>query len=311
MGLYVYICSAGHSGSTLLDLLLGSHSTAATVGEISHLSKNVALNTQCTCGVSVRSCKVWGEVLGLVGRELGVDLLKDPYALNMGYPRATIVVDRAHQNQRYLFKRKGLLALYYLKMRYGLDVLDPFLGSIDESVTHNFLIYDAVRKVLGADVIVDSSKEYLKGIAVYKKRPDKVRILLLTRDGRGVYYSNLKRKFSREHSVNSWKRHYARALPLLERHVDPNHILQVRYEDIAGNTAGEVSRICEFLGLEYEPEMLEFATHVHHSTNGNDMRFSNSSHISIDTSWRQKLTEAQVRYFEAKAGWLNRELGYE
>jgi hypothetical protein len=196
-------------------------------------------------------------------------------------------------------------------MRYGVDVLDPFLASIDESIAHNFLIYDAIGKVLGADVIVDSSKEYLKGIAVYKKRPDQVRILLLTRDGRGVYYSNLKRKFSREHSVNSWKRHYARALPLLERNVDPDHMLQVRYEDIARDTAGEVTRICDFLGIDFEPGMLEFAKHVHHSTNGNDMRFSKSSQISIDTSWRQKLTEAQVRYFEAKAGWLNRELGYE
>lgn len=295
----------------MLDLILGSHRRAATVGEISHLSKNIALNTQCTCGAAVRSCPVWNDVRGKLVERLGIDIFANPYSLNMGYPRATIVVDREHQNQRYLLKRKVTLGLFYMKMRYGVRWFNPLLESIEQSLDHNFAIYDAVREVLGVDVVVDSSKEYLKAIGIYSKRPDEVRIILLTRDGRGVYYSNLKRKFSKEYSVNSWKRHYARALPLLERHVDPKHTLHVRYEDIASNAAQEASRLCDFLGLEYDPQMLDFSSHVHHSTNGNDMRFSRSSQISIDTSWRDNLTEAQRNYFETKAGWLNSKLGYQ
>ena len=42
---WIYICSAAHLGSTLLDLLLGSHSRVASLGEISKLLKNIALNT--------------------------------------------------------------------------------------------------------------------------------------------------------------------------------------------------------------------------------------------------------------------------
>ena len=49
-----FICSAGHAGSTLLDLLLGANSAAVSLGEITHLPKNLALNTPCTCVVTAR-----------------------------------------------------------------------------------------------------------------------------------------------------------------------------------------------------------------------------------------------------------------
>jgi hypothetical protein len=102
---YIYICSADHSGSTLLDLLLGSHPRAAPLGEISQLPKNIALNTPCTCGTAVRLCLVWRDVLCLMGEHLGTDLMRDPYALNLGYPKASVVIDTAHQNSAYLIRR--------------------------------------------------------------------------------------------------------------------------------------------------------------------------------------------------------------
>lgn len=308
---YVYICSAGHSGSTLLDLLLGTHSNVETVGEISHLSKNIALNTKCTCGMPVRSCDVWGEVLNIVDDQLGVDVYKDPYSLNMGYSKASVVVDEAHQNNLYLLKRKIVLGFYYLKLRFGIKLLAKPLASLDESINHTYAVYNAIRKVQKVDVVVDSSKEYLKAIGIYKKSPDRTRIIVLTRDGRGVFYSNLKRGYTLKRSLNAWKRLYARAMPLLKQHVESEHILHVKYEDLAENAAREAARICEFIGLNYESEMLDFSGKVHHSTNGNDMRFSKSSEIRIDKAWKEKMSIEQLRYFNRHAGKLNRDFGYQ
>lgn len=50
----LYICSAGRSGSTLINLVLGSHSQCMSLGEIEHLPKNIALNTPCSCGAAAR-----------------------------------------------------------------------------------------------------------------------------------------------------------------------------------------------------------------------------------------------------------------
>jgi hypothetical protein len=308
---YVYICSAGHSGSTLLDLILGSHSKASTLGEISHLSKNIALNTKCTCGRPVRECESWMQVFDSVGDQIGADVVRDPYALNMGFPRASVVIDEAHQTRFYLIKRKLILGLYYLKVRFSTKLFDWLLWPFDESIRHSFLVYDTVRRTLNADMVVDSSKEYLRAIGIYKHRPEKVRIILLTRDGRGVFYSNLKRGFSRRSSLNAWKLHYSRSLPLLKKQVDERDILRVRYEDLAMNTAEEVARLCEFLGLTYEYQMLDFSSKVHHSTNGNNMRFSTSSEIKLDSSWRDKISKKDLEYFDKRAKSLNRDLGYQ
>ena len=59
----VYILSQGHSGSTLLDMLIGSHSKAFSIGE--RIVKNLGLETNrpCTCGAETLSqCSFWSQV---------------------------------------------------------------------------------------------------------------------------------------------------------------------------------------------------------------------------------------------------------
>ena len=67
----IYITSLAHSGSTLLDLLLSSHSSVASVGELKKLSdrqgpgyrKRRLYENPCTCGApTVMECEFWKEV---------------------------------------------------------------------------------------------------------------------------------------------------------------------------------------------------------------------------------------------------------
>ena len=145
---------------------------------------------------------------------------------------------------------------------------------------------------------------------MYLRNPQEVRIILLTRDGRSVLGSSVKRKWPRNQSVVAWRSVYERALPLLEHHVDPAHLLWVKYEDVVSNPARELSRICAFLQVKFEPGMLDFAAVTHHSINGNNMRFLRSSQIRVDTEWRELLSAQDLEYFERRAGRLNRQLGY-
>ena len=81
--------------------------------------------------------------------------------------------------------------------------------------------------------------------------PDKVKIILLTRDGRGVFYSHLKRNFPKKESLNTWKHHYNRALSLFKDNVDEKSIIHVKYETIAISPRDELKRICNFLGHRF------------------------------------------------------------
>lgn len=307
---YVYICSAGHSGSTLLDMLLGSHSRVASLGEIDQLSKNLALNTECSCSVPIRSCPLWSEVIARVGATLDIDILANPYALHMGYPKASRVIDHTHQTRLYLLRRELILALSYLCLRlplpHGYSLLSPVARAIDNNVR----VFDAVRTALNCDMIVDSSKSYLKAVALYQRYPADVRVLLLTRDGRGVLASNLKRGMARAKAIREWRHQYQRALPLLNAHVDPKHLLQVRYEDLSSATSETLQRICAFVGLAFENQMLNFRAKTHHIANGNDIRLASSSEIRSDQQWRVDLTSADLAYFGQRGGALNHRLGY-
>src|ERR1043165_9307298 len=94
----VFICSASHSGSTLLSLLLGSHREAISLGEITHMPKNLSLNTACSCGSPARVCKFWSEVVdGLARQPRFARIRERPYDLYLGLLNAGNVIDVRRQ----------------------------------------------------------------------------------------------------------------------------------------------------------------------------------------------------------------------
>jgi len=307
----VYICAAGHCGSTLLDLLIGSHSNAASLGEISHLPKNVALNTLCSCGERVRSCPVWGSVLDDLSARLGSDYWQLPYQLVLGYPNPTDIVDPEFHTDWYKVRRRLRLALRYLELTVQNRHLHSLVDRLDPTVRHSFALYRSVGSRLNVDWVVDSSKNYMKALALYREMPSKVRIILLTRDGRGVLHSMLKRGFNRRESIENWKRYYERSALLLERHIAAQHLLTIRYEDLTAATQEALGRVCAFLQIPHESGMRDFASHTHHITNGNNMRFTKDSTIRPDMEWKEKLAKIDISDFQDLAGGLNARLGYE
>ncbi len=269
-----------------------------------------ATNSTCTCGQKVRDCDLWSAVAREFETRQGLDLGQDPYALNLG-PIYAAAGDPRVTGGLYRLRRRLGAALHYLELRAGLfGALRPLLPTIYKGLDNNLLLHDIVGKRLGADFIVDSSKVYTKAVGLYKLAPDRVKVILLIRDGRAVYYSMRKRNFDRMFSLNSWYTHFRRALPLIEQHVPSGNVLTVKYEDLASDPEKELRRICAFAGIAFEPAMLDFKAKVHHNVNGNDMRFGKASDIRLDTSWQSKLAEDEKMFFLERAGWLNEKLGY-
>ena len=81
-----------------------------------------------------------------------------------------------------------------------------------------------------------------------------------------------------------------------------SQLLEVRYEDMVGDVAGTLRRICDFLGEAFEPEMLEWRERItqvperqryHH---GKLARPISSDAIAV---WRRKLSAAECFLLEA------------
>lgn len=63
----LFILGLGHSGSTLLGRMLGSHPDAVYVGELLRLEEALSLPDElCSCGASVAECPVWQRRVSLL-----------------------------------------------------------------------------------------------------------------------------------------------------------------------------------------------------------------------------------------------------
>jgi hypothetical protein len=291
-----FILSSGHSGSTLLNMMLAGHPDAVAVGEVTHLPKNLALNSTCQCGVPVGDCAFWQEVL----RHLPLDLRADPYALETGFINAARVIDHSRATLGYKLRWKTIHAAKGAGLSLGLNVPIP---AFERSITHTNLLYDAIRRASGSRLIVDSSKTYLKGLGLYHRSPETVRLVFLCRDGRGVMWSEMKRGMSRQKALTRWRDYYRRSLLLL-RDVNPEHWIAVNYEKLTQDPEPEMRRLADFLGLSFHPGLLRLDSKPHHIANGNDMRHRGGAVIATDLGWT-RMPEDQLRYFEERAGKLN------
>ncbi|MDP6935442.1 MAG: sulfotransferase, partial [Myxococcota bacterium] len=82
----------------------------------------------------------------------------------------------------------------------------------------------------------------------------------LVRDPRDVAVSSRKSVFSPCHPVNTarlWTRQQAHGLEL-EKRLSSERWHRMTYEQLTTDPEGEIRRVCEFLGEEFEPGMLRF-----------------------------------------------------
>lgn len=85
----------------------------------------------------------------------------------------------------------------YICLRYNLPLLGALAPSFTQGVRNTHRVYDKVRALTGKRVVVDSSKHCARAAALYLAQPDITRVVVLVRDGRGMFYSNLQRGFGR------------------------------------------------------------------------------------------------------------------
>ena len=308
--MFVFICAAGHSGSTLLDLLLGAHPQGFSLGEITQLPKNISLDSVCSCSEKLSECAFWRPVITEFGRSIDTDLWHDPYHLNLGFIKAGREIDRAHQTPLRMAFRKLAYGIEYARLRWRIPLPRVIRQSIEQGAGNKVKLFRFILDYTGKQFVVDSSKHYLGGLGLHHAAPDRIRVIHLVRDGRAVFNSGISRGMRPDAALHAWTRHARRSSILLEEYIPESALLTVRYEALASDPEGELKRICAFLGTEFSAQMLDFAAADSHIANGNRMRFGHSSAIRLDERWRNELTAPMLEYFERHAGTLNRQLGY-
>ncbi len=301
----VFIMGAGHCGSTLLDLILGSHTEAFSLGELNMLHR-VIDGTEVVhpriCGVCVGTCKFWDQ-------QASLPIIRTFFSQQNRFRSALRKAARYISNSyRFIFYWSGKSILidssknqgwikYQLKPAYTWRGVTPYLI---------YLCRDG-RAVVNS---------YLR------KYPE-----------RGIV-----------DITNDWKQRITKMNRFYEQYPEERKI-RVRYEELATRSEEVIQWLCSFLGLKYENDMLSYWKHEHHVIGGNlgarsllyqqrkKYETGSSSYwarinkgdkyyvqkyyegvglsIKLDLRWQRELTDDQLLIFESIAGELNVSFAYE
>ncbi len=301
----LYIASVGYSGSTLLSLLLSKSLEVASVGEVYIISKFDKNNWPCTCGKSLSECGFWNPVLQEIRRQTGAESLE--------YSQFPLTIESKVQN---LARRIPSFADFLLVV--GNRLLWNKLSSFTEKsreyarcAQRYETLYRAVAKVHSSPVVLDTSKYALPLKSLYLLMDKRMKILFLTRDGRAVTSSLMRRQgMSAYEAARRWAR-YNWNLRLILKSVPSTQIMYLKYEDLCANPRQLIESITEFSGEISLPSRFDLNKEDAHDIGGNPMRNrKEETEIKYDDSWTEKMSRDDLLDFERAAGRCNRDLGY-
>lgn len=319
----VHIIGSGHSGSTLLDMILGGHSLISSLGEASFLHYNVrehkALDV-CTCGLHVLECPFWSSVETAAALQLHTSLKPALTSLELADSRLFAMRDA---DGRFRKRRPGetnpfrsvinetIIVVGSRWLRRVAALVHPDVARHRKIARDTITLYELVRTARGTPIVLDSTKNpgTFKGVFIEADIP--MKFILLVRDGRAVCWSRIRREnVTMEQAASAWlAEHRKRAVA--QRGISDDAVLTVRYEDLASAPVDTVKHICEFLGVSFESMMLDFRRD-RHNLGGNPMRFrEQEGEIELDEKWRTGLSKNDLDTFDNVAGQLNRHFGYK
>ena len=327
---YIYIAGRGHSGSTLLTLLLARHPRVAAIGELSLLSLQIARDEStrwvglCSCGERPMECPVWGRILKEVENEENLDIARDPFSWRV----SDVGMEEEHRSAAplrvpFVWLRHRLWRLVRYLQYLSPRVLGKLLGFYKPQATwaeNRSRVVSRLAAINQVDAIVDASKDSLDMLDVYHHATVPVKIIFLTRDSRGNVWSMLKRLkpgASREDKVTpaarEWVKVNGRIWKLVQQ-VPEADCMHLRYEDLCRNPREVMNRLFAFVGLDAFDVVSarDASDREAHTIGGNKIRFSSEPlNIREDTAWSKNLTEQELHTIRSIAGALSDELGYE
>ncbi len=299
----VYLAGSGHTGSTLLALLMSAHPGVATVGEIAvkpkFRHKGRTLRQKCSCGALVGECRFWQSIFQKVNDQ-GLDF--GPAAWTNDYRFTHPLLHR-------VFTRDSSFALVRAFRGWVERYLPVYRQRIKRIDRVNEAFVRAVLETAGAEVFFDTSKGPMRLARLLASSVFDLRVVMLVRDARAYATSARRRGTSLRDAAETWKKDQL-TIRAVTRELPHDRKLLVRYEDLCTNPRGTLIRLHDFCGVAPLELPRQPFSHEHHVL-GNNMRMAASIEIRLDERWRSELKDSEQAEVLHIAGALNREFGYQ
>lgn len=120
--------------------------------------------------------------------------------------------------------------------------------------------YSAVAQSHGKQWLIEQTPWYGQRLDLAKALFPDAKFIHVVRDGRDVALSFARTTWwhrSARLNLSRWQREIKKIALDAKFFLKPEAYLEVKYEDLVSDTTGELDRICQFLGVDFDPAMLD------------------------------------------------------
>lgn len=229
---FIYIMGRGHSGTTILDAMLGNGYNMHSIGEI--VSGMPRTEDICSCGSQIKDCDFWNTVKSKFEN-------KSKYSWEEAAKRI--------QSQAHLKSFFSTLLGIRKKRIFEL-----------KQINKNLL--ESIKEVSKKDLLIDSSKEFTRGLFLTKYF-SKVKVIHLVRNPLKILSSNMLRIKEGKFKFLRYSFEAKTVTPfiilsslgwlignLIGEFISflfKEKVMRVRYEDLCKNPESELRRIEKFV----------------------------------------------------------------
>lgn len=257
----IFILSHSHSGSTLLDLMLGSHNQCSSLGEFVRISDKIKKKLPM-CAVCDRDCSVWLKFKQLYRKHSLFDAAFSSF-------KTPFIID---SSKRVTWAKKHLTKHDYCihLIRYGLATM------------------------------------------------------LKTKRKKGIIKSS---------DIQGWINRNAKISKFMKS-INKKRRIFIKYEDLVTEPDKCLGKICKFLKIDYDSQMICFEKTHHHVVSGNakpicavqlhhHIKKIETMHpdvqdffslikkpVELDTRYQSRFSPSEVELFNRIAGRISNKYGY-
>jgi hypothetical protein len=294
----VYILCVGHSGSTMLDLMLGLHKDLFSTGELQYLPnqyhRNLYVSTErkhgleCSCGRSFLDCKIWSKVRESICQQTDAKICKYPLKFKIDFLKK-------HSRQNLMIYHKILRRVFSFAVQNNLHfIMNLFEAAHKRSLKHNKLLYQTIENLTKAKYIIDSSKDLFRLWLLTKAELD-IRVIVLKRDIYGVASSMKKLGMDPIKMADNWLRFYNQSRIFLKNISAESKIFHLDYEEMVSDPLNTMNRVFAFLDIDQIAKLpAKIFPSNYHLVGGNGIRYSESLEIRKDMNKRLLLNDSET-----------------
>lgn len=306
----IYIISMSHSGSTLMDCILGTHPQFLSTGEMRYLGwqlertkhKIASIESQdiCTCGNDFLDCIFWSQVIEQIHEITGIDFVNNPRNFHTSFFNQFAYQDRGKFTDRI----KGYLVRQLLEQGGSLRSTILIEPRIKTWLYNSWLQYEIMSGISGKPIILDSSKHLTRGLLLQQSRQNDVYFIFIHRSAQALMSSS--KRWKQEIPVDGViksKRLYEKRVHLYKQKVNSLQYFEATYKEFVRKPATFLKKIVtELEATDNYPKQSDENFFIDpsqlHLVAGNPMRYRGRQRVRYDARWKWELSEVELHQIE-------------